>query len=60
LEVPPAADHPGCKCGDVLRGLVRPPDCKLFGQVCTPESPLGPCMVSAEGTCAAWYKYRRD
>ncbi len=60
LEVPPAADHPGCRCGDVLRGLVRPPQCKLFGQVCTPESPLGPCMVSMEGTCAAWYKYRRD
>jgi hydrogenase expression/formation protein HypD len=60
LEVPRAADHPGCKCGDVLRGLVHPPQCKLFGQVCAPESPLGPCMVSAEGTCAAWYKYRRN
>ncbi len=60
LEVPPASDHPGCRCGDVLRGLVRPPDCKLFDKVCNPMNPLGPCMVSMEGTCAAWYKYRRD
>ncbi|RJX29565.1 MAG: hydrogenase formation protein HypD [Desulfarculus sp.] len=60
LSVPPAQDHPGCRCGDVLRGLIRPPECRLFGQVCTPAKPLGPCMVSAEGTCAAWYKYRRE
>ncbi|MFH1058566.1 MAG: hydrogenase formation protein HypD [Pseudomonadota bacterium] len=60
LEVPPAQDHPGCKCGDVLRGLVRPPECKLFATVCTPTEPIGPCMVSMEGTCAAWYKYRRE
>jgi hydrogenase expression/formation protein HypD len=59
LEVPPAADHPGCQCGDVLRGLVRPPQCRLFDKVCNPENPLGPCMVSMEGTCAAWYRYRR-
>ncbi len=59
-EVPPATDHPGCKCGDVLRGLMRPPECSLFDTVCTPTAPLGPCMVSAEGTCAAWYKYRRE
>jgi hydrogenase expression/formation protein HypD len=60
LSVPPALDHPGCRCGDVLRGLIRPPECKLFDTVCTPSSPLGPCMVSMEGTCAAWHKYRRD
>ena len=59
LEVPPASDHPGCQCGDVLRGLVRPNQCKLFDKVCNPENPLGPCMVSMEGTCAAWYRYRR-
>jgi hydrogenase expression/formation protein HypD len=59
-QVPPATDHPGCRCGDVLRGLMKPPECKLFDTVCTPSAPLGPCMVSAEGTCAAWYKYRRE
>lgn len=59
LEVPPASDHPACQCGDVLRGLVRPNQCKLFDKVCNPENPLGPCMVSMEGTCAAWYRYRR-
>jgi len=59
LEVPPAQDPPACRCGDVLRGLVRPPECKLFARACRPTSPVGPCMVSAEGTCAAWYKYRR-
>lgn len=49
--------HPGCRCGDVLRGVVRPTECALFGKACTPVSPFGPCMVSAEGTCAAHYKY---
>jgi hydrogenase expression/formation protein HypD len=60
VEVPPALDHPGCLCGEVLKGLVRPPQCKLFDTVCTPATPVGPCMVSAEGTCAAWHKYRRE
>ena len=60
LEVPPAKDHPGCRCGDVLRGLIKPPQCKLFAAVCNPSEPVGPCMVSMEGTCAAWYKYRRE
>lgn len=59
LEVPDVGDPPGCSCGDILRGLMRPPDCKLFATACTPSQPVGPCMVSAEGTCAAWYKYRR-
>lgn len=49
--------HPGCRCGDVLRGVVQPTQCALFGKACTPLSPFGPCMVSAEGTCAAHYKY---
>ena len=60
LEVPPALDHPGCRCGDVLRGLIKPPQCRLFAAACTPTEPVGPCMVSMEGTCAAWYKYRRE
>lgn len=59
LEVPPASDPPACRCGDVLRGLCRPPDCKLFATSCDPSKPVGPCMVSQEGTCAAWFKYRR-
>ena len=53
------ADHKQCDCGSILRGLKRPTDCKLFGNVCTPESPLGSCMVSSEGACAAHYSYGR-
>ena len=52
-------DHPACRCGEVIQGKVTPPDCNLFGTVCTPAEPVGPCMVSSEGTCAAWHKYRR-
>lgn len=52
-------DHKGCECGDILRGVKRPSDCKLFGTVCTPENPMGSCMVSAEGGCAAHYTYGR-
>ena len=50
-------DPPGCRCGDVIQGKVEPVDCPLFGKACTPSKPVGPCMVSSEGTCAAWYKY---
>ncbi|MBA4393681.1 MAG: hydrogenase formation protein HypD [Desulfobacca sp.] len=57
LQVPPAQDHPGCACGEVLLGIKTPPDCRLFRKVCRPDSPIGPCMVSTEGTCAAYYKY---
>jgi hydrogenase expression/formation protein HypD len=57
LQVPPAHDHPGCGCGDVLLGIKTPPECRLFRTVCRPDSPIGPCMVSSEGTCAAYYKY---
>jgi len=53
------ADHKGCACGAILRGLKRPLDCKLFATVCTPENPMGSCMVSAEGACAAYYSYGR-
>lgn len=46
-----------CRCGDVLRGVIRPPECPLFGRGCDPQRPLGPCMVSSEGACAAYYRY---
>jgi hydrogenase expression/formation protein HypD len=52
-------DHPGCLCGEVIQGKAVPAECSLFGQVCTPLNPVGPCMVSSEGTCSAWYKYNR-
>ncbi|MCC6502255.1 MAG: hydrogenase formation protein HypD [Deltaproteobacteria bacterium] len=53
------AEPKGCQCGSVLKGLITPDKCPLFAKACTPEFPIGPCMVSSEGTCAAWYKYRR-
>jgi hydrogenase expression/formation protein HypD len=53
------AEHPGCRCGEVLRGVLQPHQCPLFRKVCTPEQPLGPCMVSSEGTCGAYYRYHR-
>ena len=52
-------DHKQCECGAILRGVKRPTDCKLFGSVCTPENPMGSCMVSSEGACAAHYTYGR-
>ncbi len=51
-------DHKLCICGDILKGLANPVDCKVFGKACTPMNPLGSCMVSSEGACAAYYKYR--
>jgi len=53
------ADHKACECGAILRGVKQPADCKLFGTACTPENPLGSCMVSSEGACAAHYTYGR-
>lgn len=55
-------DHepPGCRCGEVITGRTSPEDCPLFGKVCTPVFPVGPCMVSSEGSCQAWFKYRRN
>lgn len=50
-------DDPACLCGDVIQGKTEPAECPLFGAGCTPLTPIGPCMVSSEGTCAAWYKY---
>jgi hydrogenase expression/formation protein HypD len=55
----PAADNPACACGEVLRGLKKPAECKLFGTVCSPETPIGSCMVSPEGACAAHWTYGR-
>ena len=57
LEVKDVEEPKGCACGAILTGLMSPPDCKLFKKVCTPINPIGPCMVSNEGTCAAFYKY---
>lgn len=56
-EVPPL---PGCKCGEVLKGIISPEQCPLFKKACTPAKPVGPCMVSTEGSCAAYYKYKVD
>ncbi len=53
-------EHPGCKCGEVLRGVLTPPECGLFRKVCTPQDPKGPCMVSGEGTCGAYYRYHQE
>ena len=50
-------DKSGCRCGDVLKGKIQPTQCPLFKEVCTPSNPIGPCMVSSEGSCAAFYKY---
>ena len=59
FAIPPQrkSGNPACRCGEVLRGAITPPACPLFSKVCTPEHPIGACMVSREGTCAAWYQY---
>jgi hydrogenase expression/formation protein HypD len=57
IEVGEDVDHPACRCGEVIQGKATPDGCQLFGTSCTPMEPLGPCMVSSEGTCSAWYKY---
>ncbi|MBL0282616.1 MAG: hydrogenase formation protein HypD [Zoogloea sp.] len=59
LRYRPVPDHKSCDCGAILRGVKQPLDCKLFGTVCTPETPMGSCMVSSEGACAAHYTYGR-
>ncbi len=56
-DVEPTVEHKGCRCGDVLRGVMAPNECPLFRTVCSPENPVGPCMVSSEGSCAAYYRY---
>ncbi|EDP76108.1 hydrogenase formation protein HypD [Hydrogenivirga sp. 128-5-R1-1] len=60
VSLPEPKEHPACICGKVIRGVAVPTDCKLFGKVCTPSNPLGSCMVSSEGACAAYFKYRRE
>ena len=57
LPTPESRETPGCCCGEVLKGRRQPPQCPLFGKACTPLQPVGACMVSVEGVCAAWYKY---
>ena len=52
--------NPACRCGDVLQGKCKPSDCKVFGKVCTPQHPVGACMVSNEGACSAYYMYNRE
>ena len=49
--------NPACRCGDVLQGKCKPSDCKVFGKVCTPQHPVGACMVSNEGACSAYFMY---
>jgi hydrogenase expression/formation protein HypD len=53
------ADPKACQCGEVLKGVIKPYECKVFGTACTPERPIGTCMVSSEGACAAYYNYGR-
>lgn len=59
VELPPSREIRGCECPAILRGLQEPTDCRLFGTVCTPENPMGACMVSSEGACAAYWSYGR-
>jgi hydrogenase expression/formation protein HypD len=59
ITIPQAAEAKGCRCGEILKGMSTPPQCPLFDGRCTPSNPIGPCMVSSEGTCAAYHKYGR-
>ena len=57
ISVPDVPEPAGCRCGDVLKGIIRPDECGLFRKICNPLNPVGPCMVSSEGSCAIYYKY---
>jgi hydrogenase expression/formation protein HypD len=57
VQIGPDVEPPGCRCGEVIQGLTEPAACELFSTACTPSSPVGPCMVSSEGACAAWFTY---
>jgi hydrogenase expression/formation protein HypD len=59
VDLPPAQEPAGCRCGDVLRGIIDPPQCPLFDAGCSPATPVGACMVSSEGTCSAWFRHER-
>ncbi|TAN43363.1 MAG: hydrogenase formation protein HypD [Nitrospirae bacterium] len=58
LDVPAGKEPPACSCGEILKGIKMPYECLLFGKACTPERPVGACMVSTEGSCSAYYKYK--
>jgi len=60
VQVEPTREDKGCICGEILKGLKNPKDCTLFAKACTPNNPVGACMVSHEGSCHAYYKYNRD
>jgi hydrogenase expression/formation protein HypD len=59
LRLPASRENPRCLCGEVLAGRIEPPSCPAFARRCSPDRPLGPCMVSSEGTCAAWFSLSR-
>lgn len=60
LDISDVEDPKGCACGEILTGVKTPPDCALYKKVCSPQAPVGPCMVSSEGTCAAYYRYHTE
>lgn len=60
IRLKPVPEHKGCACGEILTGVKIPPQCPLYKTVCSPVAPIGPCMVSSEGTCAAYYRYHGD
>jgi hydrogenase expression/formation protein HypD len=60
MDIAPVPEPKGCRCGEVLRGVLEPAECGLFRKVCSPRTPVGPCMVSSEGACAAYYRYGVD
>jgi len=57
MNIPESKEEKACICGEILKGLKRPPECRLFGRACTPENPVGACMVSPEGACQAYFRY---
>ncbi len=57
IRIAPSSEPRGCRCSEILKGICMPKQCPLFGSRCTPANPIGPCMVSSEGTCAAWHRY---
>jgi len=59
INITGGEENKDCICGSIMRGINKPPDCKLFKTLCTPENPVGPCMVSSEGACSAFYKYEK-
>lgn len=59
LKIELGRENPACACGEILKGKQKPTACPLFGTACTPDHPVGPCMVSSEGSCAAYFKYSR-